>query len=420
MRDLRAYAAACVAVGTAAIAPSAWAGTASGGSYASAPAVVQAVACRADCVDEETVKPGSTVRLSGQGMHRVRSVIFLGGPGDADDKLVPALRWAKTIADVKVPDGAVTGRVRARNGDGALARPSADVVTVGTAEQIAAPPPAAATGPAPAPGTGPAPTPAAADRDTSDRLDARVETNTVFYAGYRKAVLRYVVTGDGPLDVAVELVRLPDGAALQRWSAGGVAPGAQQQIAWDGLVDGTPVPEGRYEFRVHPVAAAAAQDGGEPPVVADSFRFLDHKFPVRGKHDYGGAIAGFGAGRAGHSHQGQDVFADCGTPLVAARGGVVRYKAFQSRAGNYVVIDGDGTDVDYAYMHLQGPALVDKGDRVMTGQRLGNVGDTGDARGCHLHFEAWSGPGWYEGGKPFDPLALLRAWDAQSGALTPR
>jgi hypothetical protein len=29
----------------------------------------------------------------------------------------------------------------------------------------------------------------------------------------------------------------------------------------------------------------------------------------------------------------------------------------------------------------------------------------------------WSGPGWYEGGEPFDPLASLRAWDLQSGAI---
>jgi hypothetical protein len=57
------------------------------------------------------------------------------------------------------------------------------------------------------------------------------------------------------------------------------------------------VPEGRYEFRVFPVAAAAAQDGAEAPIVTDSFRFLDHKFPVRGKHDFGSEIAKFGAGR---------------------------------------------------------------------------------------------------------------------------
>src|SRR5688500_5677291 len=118
MSVLRGITAACVAVGAGVMPPAAHAGTPTGGSYPSAPAVVQAVACRADCVDEETVKPGSTIRLSGQGMHRVRSIIFLGGPGEADDKLVPATRWARTIADVQVPEGAVTGRVRARNGDG--------------------------------------------------------------------------------------------------------------------------------------------------------------------------------------------------------------------------------------------------------------------------------------------------------------
>jgi murein DD-endopeptidase MepM/ murein hydrolase activator NlpD len=42
------------------------------------------------------------------------------------------------------------------------------------------------------------------------------------------------------------------------------------------------------------------------------------------------------------------------------------------------------------------------------------VGDTGRASGCHLHFEEWTAPGWYAGGKPFDPLPDLRAWDAQS------
>ena len=130
-----------------------------------------------------------------------------------------------------------------------------------------------------------------------------------------------------------------------------------------------------------------------------------HLFPLPAKHSYGD---GYGAGR---HHEGQDVFARCGTPLVAARGGVVRFKAFQGRAGNYVVIDGDGTDRDYAYMHLQSPALVDKGDHVVTGQRIGEVGDTGAASGCHLHFELWTGPGWYTGGSPFDPLPLLKAWD---------
>ena len=78
------------------------------------------------------------------------------------------------------------------------------------------------------------------------------------------------------------------------------------------------------------------------------------------------------------------------------------------------MIDGEGTDVDYAYMHLSEPSPLAKDTRVYTGQRIGSVGDTGDAKGCHLHFEMWSGPGWYTGGAPLDPLPSLVAWDAYS------
>ena len=79
----------------------------------------------------------------------------------------------------------------------------------------------------------------------------------------------------------------------------------------------------------------------------------------------------FGGGRG---HQGQDVFAACGTPLWAARGGKVKFKQYHGRAGHYLVIDGQRTGIDYAYMHLREAALVDVGDRVRTGQLIGYVG----------------------------------------------
>ena len=131
-------------------------------------------------------------------------------------------------------------------------------------------------------------------------------------------------------------------------------------------------------------------------------------FPVRGEHDYGTETNGFGGGRG---HDGHDVFAKCGTPIVAALSGVVTFKKFQSRAGNYVAIKADdGTG--QAYMHLAAPATVEKGDRVTAGQPIGQVGDTGRAHGCHLHFELWTAPGWQEGGSPIDPLPALKRWDA--------
>jgi murein DD-endopeptidase MepM/ murein hydrolase activator NlpD len=147
-----------------------------------------------------------------------------------------------------------------------------------------------------------------------------------------------------------------------------------------------------------------------PPLPAEVLTTGDHVFPVAGKHDFGGSGADFGSGRAGHSHQGHDVFAACGTPLIAARGGRVQARTYHAAGGHYVVIDGDGTDTDYVYMHLAEPSPFARGDVVATGQRIGSVGDSGNARGCHLHFELWAGPGYYEGGSPFDPLPALKAW----------
>ena len=62
----------------------------------------------------------------------------------------------------------------------------------------------------------------------------------------------------------------------------------------------------------------------------------DGVFPIRGKHTYGD---GLGAGRG---HQGQDLLAKCGKPVVAAEPGRVQRNKYQSSAGNYVVIDGKG------------------------------------------------------------------------------
>ena len=135
-------------------------------------------------------------------------------------------------------------------------------------------------------------------------------------------------------------------------------------------------------------------------------------FPIRGKHSYGTSINRFGAPRAGHTHQGQDVLAPAGTLLVAARSGRVTHRAFQGAAGNYLVIAADdGTD--HVYMHLQGAARVSPGQRVRAGEPIARVGQTGAATAPHLHFEVWTAH-WYSGGRPLDPLPRLRAWDALS------
>jgi murein DD-endopeptidase MepM/ murein hydrolase activator NlpD len=146
-----------------------------------------------------------------------------------------------------------------------------------------------------------------------------------------------------------------------------------------------------------------------PPVTAAS-----GVFPVQGPYSLGGAGARFGAGRPGHTHQGQDIIAAAGTPVVSPRAGFVAWRAFQrDGAGHYVVVRGADTR-DYVFMHLQdGSVAVQKGQAVAAGQQLGSVGSTGRSDGPHLHFEIWP-QGWYssKASKPIDPLPDLLAWAA--------
>ncbi len=85
-----------------------------------------------------------------------------------------------------------------------------------------------------------------------------------------------------------------------------------------------------------------------------------------------------------------------------------------SAAGYYVVIDGVRTGNDYMYAHMEKGGRPKEGSRVHTGEVIGYESDTGRASGCHLHFELWSSPGWYEGGHVLNPTKPLKKWDKYS------
>ena len=94
-----------------------------------------------------------------------------------------------------------------------------------------------------------------------------------------------------------------------------------------------------------------------PPVTAST-----GVFPVQGAYTLGDEQARFGAGRTGHRHQGQDILAAAGTPVVSPRAGFVAWRAFQKGgAGHYLVVRGDDLR-DYVFMHLlDGSVAVQKG-----------------------------------------------------------
>jgi murein DD-endopeptidase MepM/ murein hydrolase activator NlpD len=144
-----------------------------------------------------------------------------------------------------------------------------------------------------------------------------------------------------------------------------------------------------------------------PDAVSAPSPTVEHAFPVHGQHDFGTAVNGFGGGRG---HDGQDIFAGCGTPVVAARAGKVVEVATEGAEGNYVVLEtADGHQ--HAYLHLLHPRSVSAGERFSAGERIGSVGQTGNAQGCHLHFELWTAPGRFTGGRVMNPRRALDRWD---------
>jgi murein DD-endopeptidase MepM/ murein hydrolase activator NlpD len=154
-----------------------------------------------------------------------------------------------------------------------------------------------------------------------------------------------------------------------------------------------------------PVSVRGAEgDGG--------VAFYGHVFPVQGAHGVRGAIGAYHAPRSGgRIHEGFDITAACGTALIAVRSGRVLRRGFDPVLyGNYLLVHGEGERRSYFYAHLLRPAVVRRGERVWEGQRVGAVGETGNAvgTGCHLHFEI------HVRGVPVDPEPSLRRWDRYS------
>lgn len=322
-----------------------------------------------------TCARGQVLTLTGDELSGASVVVFLGGAGPRDDARVDLGARAARSGEllVVVPRRARSGPLRIVSAFGAQAR-SPQALTV-------------LHGP----------------RGTDEAKGMRA----VLAGGRRPAVFAYRVSGPVPGGAGVEAVRVADGAVVRRWPLEPDAAG-DGEVRWDGFAGNEPARTGTYLLRLDDGARAAA---GPHAVAGTQVRLIEALFPVRGPHVIGRSeMQRFGGGRG---HQGHDTFARCGTPLAAISKGTVHASGFHGAAGNHVVVNTpDGGS--YAYMHMQGPALAQKGDRVYAGQRLGLVGDTGRASDCHLHLELWSAPGWYQGGRPYDPLESLTRWDASS------
>ncbi len=380
------------------------AGATSGGGGLEIPDIPQItdVICLTDCTRLREVSVGGVVQVTGTEMASVEYVSFRSGKKNLR---VEPRRVTATRVEAEVPEGAASGKVRVVSSTRSVSDPSSQTLTIG-------------------------------DQDFSrtTRLtvtDASTSPHQAYQYGLRRPILDFVVNGSTPkVDLRVDVVNGSGDVVRSRFLEG-VPTGSTQKVGWSGLVSrGTTAPNGAYRFvirgtdgtpatlsrnllRERRQAARASKAGRGEATDPFGFRIYGFIFPLRGPHSYGDSI---GAPRAGHSHQGQDLLAKCGEPLVAARAGVVYYNDYQAGgAGNYLVINtrGDGGK-SHVYMHMPRRSPLKVGTRVKTGQRIGYVGTTGASSACHLHFEIWSNPGWYQGGTFLNPTPSLKAWDRYS------
>lgn len=159
-------------------------------------------------------------------------------------------------------------------------------------------------------------------------------------------------------------------------------------------------------------------------------------FPVDGKASYA---------RKHHDYPASDIISPCGSPVVAVTDGVVlevsREDTYNAKAddgalrgGLFISLLGDD-GVRYYGSHLREVLPgVEANVRVVAGQKLGEVGDTGDAGACHLHFgispvcartaDWWTRRGtiwpWsyldsWRAGQPKSPVAEISEWTQKNG-----
>ena len=372
--------------------PASAATTAGGGLTVPGVPKIKDVVCVSGCSKIRASSPGGTVQITGSGMNRVTVVNFAGKSKRI--KTEPTSSTSTSLL-VEVPAGAATGRLRVVSSSGSASSASKVVLEIGD--------------------------PPSTQKSPLRISDASTTPSIAYQYGLKKPRLDFVVTGGRPQnDLRIDIVDA-SGSVVASRTRRAVESGSSQRVTWNGKSGRKAAGNGKYRFVVRSIDGTAAtlskrlnrarnrstRSNATDPL---GFRLYGYVFPVRASHYYGDGIG------AGRNHQGIDVMAKCGTPLIAARGGTVYYNDYQAGgAGNYLVINLAGTkNQSHVYMHLTKPSRFKVGSRIKTGQRIGFVGTTGRSTACHLHFEHWSSPGWYQGGTFLDPTGPIKRWDRYS------
>jgi len=132
--------------------------------------------------------------------------------------------------------------------------------------------------------------------------------------------------------------------------------------------------------------------GTYKPIILQQSAFMNS--PSRGS-----ISSSFGM-RWGKMHKGIDIAAGFGTTINAVLDGTVIYAAWQEGYGNVIKID-HGHGIETTYAHCSAFA-VKKDEVVKRGEKIGEVGSTGNSTGPHLHFEV------RENGEPKNPQKYIK------------
>lgn len=149
-------------------------------------------------------------------------------------------------------------------------------------------------------------------------------------------------------------------------------------------------------------AAALVEDLSRVRLLRAAAQRMPFATPVRGPR----FTSGFGGRRDPLNgryarHDGLDMAGPVGTPILSPADGVVTFAGVRRGYGRMIEIRHDfGVETVYAHLSRH---RVKAGQRVVRGERIGDMGSTGRSTGSHLHYEI------HVDGRPVDPMTFIKA-----------
>lgn len=226
------------------------------------------------------------------------------------------------------------------------------------------------------------------DGDTAGQIAANfgVSLNTILWANNLKS--------GSLIKPGQELVILPISGVRHAVKKGDTASSIAKKyqvsldgiIAFNGLDIDKSLNEGQEliipggQLSSSAAASSAASSTGLKPMTVDISSWPSEK------GFYALPAGGYNKGIF-HYYNAIDIINSCGTPVYASAGGIIveAKKGWNLGYGNYIKIQHyNGTLTVYGHL---GEFSVKEGDKVSQGQAIATMSDTGNANGCHLHFE---------------------------------